>query len=99
MSQMAAVRACLRHHGDHVRENVVTSGLPGASPNGVQSSNPRLVGELVVAGSRVAAFIGFTVRPPFNGAHTPAGWQLRRHGNVAVISPRPGLVTACAFAG
>lgn len=96
LHQIAAVRACLRHHGDHVNENVVTSGLPGASPNGVQSSNPRLVGELVT-GSPVVAFIGFTVRPPFNGAHTPAGWHLRRHGNVAVISPRPGLVSACAF--
>lgn len=97
LRQMAAVRDCLRQRGDHVDENVVTAGLPGASPDGVQSSNPRLVGELVVGGSAVPAFIGFTLRPPFNGAHTPARWQLRRQRNVAVISPRPGLVTACAF--
>ncbi|MDE3133024.1 MAG: hypothetical protein KGL15_03050 [Acidobacteriota bacterium] len=96
LHQMAGVRACLQRHGDHVTENVVTSGLPGASPNGVQSSNPRLVGELIT-GSPAPTFIGFTLRPPFNGAHTPKRWHLRRHGNVAVISPRPRLVSACAF--
>lgn len=96
MHQIAAVRDCLRRHGAHVIENVVTSGLPGASPDGVQSSNPRLVGELV-SSSPALAFIGFTVRAPFNGAHVPAGWRVRTHGNVALISQTPGLVTACAF--
>lgn len=96
MHQIAAVRDCLRRRGAHVTENVVTAGLPGASENGVQSSNPRLVGELV-SSSPAPAFIGFTVRAPFNGAHVPAGWRIRRHGNVAVISQRPGPVTACAF--
>lgn len=96
MPQIAAVRDCLRRDGAHVTENVVTSGLPGASPDGVQSSNARLVGELV-SSSPAPAFIGLTVRAPFNGAHAPAGWRIRRQGNVAVISQRPGLVAACAF--
>jgi hypothetical protein len=97
LHQIAAVRDCLRHRGARVTENVVTSGLPGGSPSGTQSSNPRLVGELVVD-DPAPAFIGFTLHPPFSGAHTPAGWQLRRHGNVAVISQNPGAVSACAFA-
>jgi hypothetical protein len=98
LHQIAAVRDCLRHHGDRVSENVVTSGLPGGSPNGTQSSNPRLVGELV-AGAQALAFIGFTLHPPFSGADTPRGWQLRRHWNVAVISQNPAAVSGCAFAG
>jgi hypothetical protein len=96
LRQIAAVRDCLRHRGDHVIENVVTSGLPGGSAGGTQSGNRRLVGELVVGGP-APAFIGFTLHPPFNGGHTPAGWQVRRHANVAVISQRPGLVSSCAF--
>src|SRR4051794_28090323 len=75
LRQIAAVRDCLRHRGDHVIENVVTSGLPGGSPSGTQSGNPRLVGELVVGG-RAPAFIGFTPPPPFSGADTPSGWQV-----------------------
>ena len=70
MHQIAAVRDCLRHRGDRVIENVVTSGLPGGSPTGTQSGNPRLVGELVV-GVPAPAFIGFTLHPPFSGAHKP----------------------------
>ena len=96
MHQIAAVRDCLRRHGAHVIENVVTAGLPGASPDAVQSSNRRLVGELVSVGP-APAFIGFTVRAPFNRARVPAGWRVRTRGNVAVISRKPGLVTACAF--
>lgn len=96
MHQIAAVRDCLRRRGARVTENVVTAGLPGASPDGTQSSNPRLVGELVT-GIPAPALIGFTVRAPFNGARVPAGWRLHTRGNVAVVSPRPGLVTACAF--
>lgn len=98
LHQIAAVRDCLRHHGDRVTENVVTSDLAGGSPIGPQSGNPRLVGDLVVAG-RAPAFIGFTLHPPFTGAHTPPGWQVRRHGNVAVISTNPGAVSGCAFIG
>lgn len=96
MHQIAVVRDCLRRHGARVIENVVTAGLPGASPNGVQSSNRRLVGELLSSGP-APAFIGFTVRAPFNGAHVPAGWRLRTRANVAVISQRPGLASGCAF--
>ena len=96
LRQIAAVRDCLRHRGDRVSENVVTSGLPGGSPSGTQSGNPRLVGELVVSGPS-PAFIGFTLHPPFTGAHTPPGWQVRRHGNVAVISQNPGVASGCAF--
>ena len=98
LRQIAAVRDCLRHRGDRVIENVVTSGLPGGSPSGTQSGNPRLVGELVVSGA-APAFIGFTLDPPFSGAHTPPGWRVRRHGNVAVISQNPGAVSGCAFTG
>jgi hypothetical protein len=98
LHQIAAVRDCLRHRGDRVTENVVTSGLPGGNPSGGQSDNPRLVGELVV-GSRAPAFIGFTLHPPFSGGRTPTGWKLQRHGNVAVISPDPGAVSGCAFMG
>jgi hypothetical protein len=98
LRQIAAVRDCLRHRGDRVIENVVTSGLPGGSPGGIQSGNPRLVGELVVGGP-APGFIGFTVHPPFDGARTPPGWQVRRHGNVAVISQNPGAVSSCAFTG
>jgi hypothetical protein len=98
LRQIAAVRDCLRQRGDRVIENVVTSGLPGGSANGTQSGNPRLVGELV-ARSPALAFIGFTLQPPFTGAHTPPGWQVRRHGNVAVISQNPGAVSGCAFIG
>jgi hypothetical protein len=43
-------------------ENVVTSSLPRASPAGGQSSNPRLVGELV-AGGPTPAFIAFRAAP------------------------------------
>jgi hypothetical protein len=98
LRQIAAVRDCLRHRGDRVTENVVTSRLPGGSSNGTQSSNPRLVGELVAA-SPAPAFIGFTLHPPFSGAKMPAGWQVRRRGNVAVISQNPGAVSGCAFIG
>ena len=98
LHQIAAVRDCLRHRGDRVTENVVTFGLPGANSNGTQSSNPRLVGELVVV-SPMAALIGFTLNPPFTGANTPPRWQLRRRGNVAVISQNPGAVSGCAFTG
>ena len=98
LHQIAAVRDCLRHRGDRVIENVVTSGLPGGSPSGTDSGNPRLVGELVVSGA-APAFIGFTLQPPFSGARTPPGWRVRRHGNVAVISQNPGAVSGCAFAG
>lgn len=79
-------------------ENIVTSGVPGGSPNGIQSDNPRLVGELVVAGP-ARAFIGFTLHPPFTGAHAPPAWQVRRHRNVAVISQNPGELNGCAFIG
>jgi hypothetical protein len=96
LHQIANVRDCLRRRGDRVHENVVTSRLPGGSPRGTQSSNARLVGELV-AGGQAPAFIGFALHPPFSGAHAPAGWQVRRHGNVAVISQNPGSVSACAF--
>jgi hypothetical protein len=99
MRQIATVRDCLRRRGDHVIENVVTAGLPGASANGVQSSNRRLVGELVTIGSASPSFVGFTVRPPFNGGHAPRGWQLRTRRNVAVISQTPGSISACAFTG
>lgn len=98
LHQIAAVRDCLRHRGDRVTENVVTSGLPGGSPSGTQSGNPRLVGELVVGGP-APAFIGFTLHPPFSGAHTPPGWQVRRRANVAVISQNPRAVSGCAFTG
>jgi hypothetical protein len=98
LRQIASVRDCLRHRGDRVTENVVTSGLPGGSPSGTQSDNPRLVGELVV-GAPAPAFIGFALHPPFTGAHTPPGWQVRRHGNVAVISQKPGEVGGCALTG
>lgn len=98
LHQIAAVRDCLRRHGDHVAENVVTSNLPGGSPNGAQSDNPRLAGELVVGGP-VPGFIGFTLHPPFTGAQAPSGWQVRHHGNVAVISQNPGEVNGCTFLG
>jgi hypothetical protein len=96
LHEIASVRDCLRRRGDHVSENVVTSGLPGGSPNGIQSGNPRLVGELVVGG-RAPAFIGFTLHPPFSGATKPPGWHVRYHANVAVISQNPGAVSGCAF--
>jgi hypothetical protein len=98
LHQIASVRDCLRRQGDHVSENVVTFGLPGGSPNGTQSSNPRLVGELV-ASSPAPAFIGFTLHPPFSGATKPPGWQVRQHANVAVISQNPGAVSGCALTG
>jgi hypothetical protein len=98
LHQIAAVRDCLDRRGDRVTENVVTSHLPGGSANGTQSGNPRLVGELVVGGPE-PAFIGFTLRPPFTGAHAPHGWRIRRHGNVAVISQNPSEVSGCAFIG
>lgn len=98
LHQIASVRVCLRRRGVHVYENVVTSGLPGGSPNGTQSSNPRLVGELV-ASSPASALIGFTLHPPFSGADKAPGWQVRYHANVAVISQNPGAVSGCAFPG
>jgi hypothetical protein len=96
LHQIAAVRDCLRHRGDRVIENVVTAGLPGGSPNGGRSANPRLVGELV-AGGPALAFIGFDLHPPFTGAYPPSGWHVRRHGNVAVISLKPQPFGSCAF--
>ena len=96
LRQIANVRDCLRRHGARVIENVVTAGLPGASLNGVQSSNRRLVGELVSGGTTLS-FIGFTVTAPFNGGQAPAGWHMRKHANVAVISQRPQLSIGCAF--
>ena len=97
LHQIAKVRDCLRHRGDRVTENVVTSGLPGANPNGTQSDNPRLVGELVVGGP--PAFIGFMVHPPVSGGHPPPGWQVGHHGNVEVISQNPAPLGGCAFTG
>jgi hypothetical protein len=97
LHQITDVRACLLRHGDRVRETLATAGLPGASPNGAQSVNPKLVGELVAGGSSAPAFIGFALHAPFTGGYPPAGWKILRRGNVGVISLSPATVSACAF--